>query len=96
MTNHTPGPWFCDGPVIRGDADGASSVSVASVLDVAWPFGRRAGPAAQFNARLIAAAPDMLEALKAAQSLIEIIIPFDGEVSRMVRKAIAKADGGAA
>ena len=44
------------------------------------------------NAHLIAAAPDMLEALKAALSLIEIAIPFDGEVSRMARKAIAKAE----
>ena len=37
---------------------------------------------------------ELLEALKAALSLIEIVIPFDGDVTRMVRKAIAKAEGG--
>lgn len=44
--------------------------------------------------RLHAVNAELLEALKAAQSFIDIISPFDGEVSRMVRKAIAKAEGG--
>lgn len=53
-------------------------------------------PGVMEDAHLIAAAPDMLEALKAALSLIEIVIPFDGEVNRMARNAIAKAEGGTA
>ena len=43
--------------------------------------------------RLHAVNAELLEALKAALSLIEIVIPFDDEVSRMVRKAIDKAEG---
>ncbi len=64
MSAHTPGPWIVDGNVIRGDEQRNGSVSVACVLDVAYPYGRRAGESAQANARLIAAAPDLLEALR--------------------------------
>ena len=45
------------------------------------------------NGRLIAAAPDMLEALIDALALIELVMPIEGEVTRKVRKAIAKAEG---
>ena len=50
------------------------------------------GAAAELR-RLHAENAELLEALKAALSLIEIAIPFDGEVNRMVRNAIAKAEG---
>src|SRR5690554_3912653 len=60
----TPGPWIVDGTVIRGDADHIGrTVSVACTLNVAWPYGRRAIKEQPYNARLIAAAPDLLEAL---------------------------------
>lgn len=55
---HTPGPWENDGGTIRSSC----GVSVASVLNVAWPLGRKPeNPEA--NARIIAAAPELLEAL---------------------------------
>lgn len=46
--------------------------------------------------RLHAVNAELLEALEAAQSFIGLISPFDGEVCRMVRKAIDKAEGGEA
>jgi len=59
----TPGPWSVDGSVIRGDADHIGrTVAVASTLNVAWPFGRRAIKEEPYNAHLIAAAPKLLDA----------------------------------
>ena len=70
-TQHTHGPWFVNGNVIRGDARSNGSVSVACILDVAYPYGIRAGESAQANARLIAAAPELLEALREMTERIE-------------------------
>ena len=85
---HTPGPWKVDGNVIRGDEKSNGSVSVACILDVAYPYGRWAGESAQANARLIAAAPDLLEACKVALG----IIGFGAEHDQ-ISAAIAKATG---
>lgn len=46
------------------------------------------------NARLIAAAPDLLYALEEALHLIETLTPLEGSTVRIVRAAIAKATGG--
>lgn len=88
----TPGPWSVDGNVIRGDAKSNGSVSVACILDVAYPYGRWAGESAQANARLIAAAPELLEAL---QLLLEQDDNGEDEiwVRNKARDAIAKATG---
>ena len=51
------------------------------------------------NARLIAAAPEMLEALKAALPGVceaELRGPNGEDVEDLIRAAIAKAEGGAA
>jgi hypothetical protein len=45
------------------------------------------------NARLIAAAPDLLEALKDMVDLVELLCPFDGPQQRKARAAIARATG---
>lgn len=100
----TPGPWIVDGSVTRGDADHlGSTVAVASTLNVAWPFGRRAIKEEPYNAHLIAAAPELLEAAQIALSIAESWIhdQLDGtsqleialrELSP-VRDAIARALG---
>ena len=64
MSTFTKGPWVVDGNVIRGDHQRNGSVTVACVLDVAYPYGRRAGGSTQPNARLIAAAPVMYDFIK--------------------------------
>ena len=48
-------------------------------------------PGVMADARLIAAAPDLLEALKAMVDLVELMCPFDGPQQRRARAAIARA-----
>jgi hypothetical protein len=43
--------------------------------------------------RLMAAAPDLLEALQAMVDLVELMCPFDGPQQRRARAAIARATG---
>lgn len=62
-TQHTPGPWFINGPYdfesdlfIRATVDGEN-------CDIASTYDDETGNA-QANAKLIASAPELLEALK--------------------------------
>jgi hypothetical protein len=96
-TQHTPGPWHTDGFVTKD-------------LDIISPDGRIAmidcddcdADTLEANARLIAAAPDLLDALLSiAEHAREFADLEDSEtmVARMTdkaRAAIAKATGGAA
>lgn len=89
MEKYTPGPWFAseDGEVYSKP----SYTSVAMVL-----MNERGAD----NARLIAAAPELLEALKDARSMLSAVEVSDGEdgdpwdraISR-IEAAIAKAEG---
>jgi len=93
---HTPGPWFVG---FSPDMDGESGeygpdvydseVGVFAVIDgepetVAQPY-------LEANARLIAAAPEMLEAL---ERIRDESGPFNlGEMRKLVESAIRKARG---
>lgn len=94
MTKHTPGPWvvaedvFNDRPEIR-DRDGR----LIAVVMAHYPMSATTQSA---NARLIAAAPELLEALKWLNA--EFDDDFGGVLFtrndfERVRKAIAKAEG---
>jgi hypothetical protein len=83
---HTPGPWaIAEWPdakgnfIVRTDAPDAKPFVAALV-----PF-----PSGLPNARLIAAAPDMLAALR---QLSGMLLPDDPR-SATIRAAIAKAEG---
>ena len=94
MTQHTPGPWavadWSKGP--NGEASsyhpfpviaGSNGHGVAEVL-----MGQKKGMA---NARLIAAAPELLEACRVA---LAGLLPYEKSVSRNnLEAAIAKAEG---
>ena len=88
MSVHTPGPWYvaelCANRIkVESHQDGY----VAEV----WRYGAD-GDA---NARLISAAPELLEALKGLLSHLEswkILETADGDIAR-TRAAIAKAEG---
>lgn len=88
MSAHTPGPWrlYCtqkDEFVVRKMfPDGQEAHQIAVKV-------RGYG-----NARLIAAAPELLEALKDALDLIDSISPVEGNTVRKARAAIAEATGG--
>lgn len=83
---HTPGPWKNDDGTIRSSC----GVSIAAVLNIAWPLGRKPeNPEA--NARLIAAAPELLEAL---EGLLEEVEGCMCTYEMVARAAISKATGG--
>lgn len=87
---HTPGPWI------------ANSCGVV-LTEARSPAGHRAtiaecnSPSAEVdlaNARLIAAAPDLLEALRALEILASRWLPYqDQDAINEARAAIAKAEG---
>lgn len=100
-TKHTPGPWATAGgstgryrtPTIevRALTGGGVSQCIATVTSIA---------VGQANARLIAAAPELLEALRAARDYLSCIPESaaggDDEAARLARlasSAIRKATG---
>lgn len=110
MIPHTPGPWFVHDfadPAVSSDP-GPEDVTVScdhpATITVA-SMGRAMTATldeARANARLIAAAPDMLEAVKASLALgskvyhnanaHEAVLDW-GAVRKMLVAAIAKAEG---
>jgi hypothetical protein len=66
MSNHTPGPWTHEG---QGDITGIEDNGFGrGPVDVCSVYLRTVEGRHEANARLIAAAPDLLEACKAALS----------------------------
>ena len=92
MTKHTPGPW-----VIRTAATYRSQVEAIDhkgradvVARITTP--RNGAGASDANARLIAAAPDLLAALDAALAYLVMAGTDHAEPTRdAIRAAIAKA-----
>jgi hypothetical protein len=99
--SHTPGPWYAE------EADAA--VPVCSESDgrlVAYvDYTKVRTDAAEYaaNARLIAAAPELLEALRVAANLLTLYLPEEEivgtafktkEARERIHAAIAKATGG--
>ena len=86
---HTPGPWKCVDPhVIRGP----KNVVVAKTLDSKEGYEIK-----QANAHLIAAAPAMYEALKAALDYYRGVFTgntvTDEMMSSKLEQALAQAEG---
>ena len=94
MSKHAPGPWA----VVDLGYDSGRQVYVAdntgtTVCDCDWSH---TDDECEANARLIAAAPEMYEALKEAEAELYQVPPADNEQLRtleIVRAAIAKAEG---
>ena len=88
-TKHSPGPWAFQehGSLILVARTGSSQCAVAHVQVNTYK------DEGMHNARLIAAAPDLLSALVEAVDLIETISPMEGDTLRRARAAIAKAVG---
>jgi hypothetical protein len=91
MSKHTPGPWslheheslFVVGP------DG----NMVADTDMPADRGYRS-PQCKANAKLIAAAPDLLAACKAAWLLMTPKTPGQHNAYRLLHEAIIKAEGG--
>ena len=90
MAKHTPGEWkhwsHGDIRVIRDE----SGSRICHFDYLTWS-GRRPDDEVKANANLIAAAPDLLEACKAALNMVETDLgPPNWDI---LRAAIAKAEG---
>jgi hypothetical protein len=104
---HTPGPWHVTacldywvehGHAITGADDGFMGVALCG--DISWPNSDERQKEWEANARLIAAAPDLLEALKVLADQRWTDRPFHGPGSqdewlKKAAAAIANATGAA-
>lgn len=110
---HTPGPWFVFEDFDPEDFDDDSEADFGRECTIAQ---RREGCVTsgvvvtgvdyeterhRANARLIAAAPDLLEALRELLPLFDMVTGLDdqgsnalGQAENLIRAAIAKATGG--
>ncbi len=106
MTEHTPGPWKkCGGGTPRYTAvHSAKGYIVFQMADRVMDKERGEPLPApdyheqQANARLIAAAPDLLAACEASLKMFDHTIgrPLVTDEQKLLKAAIAKAKGGAA
>jgi hypothetical protein len=92
---HTPGPWKVKAgtnAVLAGRKQICSHVNAASALPVNMLDDQEI---AQANARLIAAAPELLEALQAALEALRGSAGFDeiNNAKKQIKAAIDKATG---
>ena len=97
MSKHTPGPW----EIKRHFDPGYKFISApkhSGLAQVVWCMeDEDRSPACEANAHLIAAAPDLLEALEELVDLFGGLVsgeyPPDGFTTQPARDAIAKARG---
>ena len=102
MIMHTPGPWFhdCNGSIWRRNPDelyqnGGTVAGDRPLATVSkgWHHEGAVGYPVEANARLIAAAPELLEAAMAFVAPFDGIEVVKGSVIAKARSAIAKARG---
>lgn len=94
---HTPGPWLLDGDKICTNRDNeiARITRYGAWFDAGTPYGLK-NPIGDANARLIAAAPDLLAALEVLVWQLDRTDGLVEELESMVteaKAAIAKAKG---
>ena len=87
MSKHTPGPWWLDddGFIASGDGDTYETIADPHCSDL--DIDER-----EANASLIAAAPELLEALEHITQTPEYKYLYPGTTS-LIEEAIAKAKG---
>src|SRR5690349_6978861 len=99
-SKHTPGPWTAERVLIKTSAYNEVGYVChgSTVVAQTWTPGNGAPHHAQVeetlaNARLIAAAPEMLEALKYVSTQCDMLEMNDAPWMKDVLAAIAKAEG---
>jgi hypothetical protein len=95
MSKHTPGPWTAEEAGRSGCwiSTPVHPFTIVDSIDDECRHGAITGPNADANARLIAAAPDLLAALKLAVQQNDHDMQMTGDELRICRAAIAKAEG---
>jgi UDP-N-acetyl-D-mannosaminuronic acid transferase (WecB/TagA/CpsF family) len=86
MSNHSSGPWRIT------DNDGLADIIAADGTVVVWTVDGAYGSQIEANARLIAAAPDLLVACERALEKLSLIGGLPATV-RVLQEAISKAKG---
>ena len=89
---HTPGPWVVDPAVRQGFTVYAPKEGF--IVGTQDEEGRYGAIESEANARLIAAAPELLEALKSVIAWLDAPDESAFSDSELARAAIAKATGG--
>ena len=84
---HTPGPWEVEKCYIR-----AANATKYPIAWMEYPNGEGSKPEMEANAALIAAAPELLEALEAVQFFEENRRNYHA-LDTIIRAALAKAKG---
>jgi hypothetical protein len=91
---HTPGPWFAVGYQVEIERENVADICTTNAHLFGQP-GLHDDARAMANARLIAAAPDMLKMLEVARDCLEAS-NFEGEddeVLAAIASVIARAKG---
>ena len=96
-SKYTPGPWVAD--IDNGDTPGHRMAALVRIGKDYWiKNGSIGGTSDDANARLMAAAPELLDALKALRAAVQLVPEMNNmkydELGVQVNKAIAKAEGG--
>jgi hypothetical protein len=91
---HTPGPWFAVGYQVEIESETVADICTTNA-NLFGQGGLHDDARAMANARLIAAAPDMLEMLEVARDCLEVsnYEGEDDEVLAAIASVIAKAKG---
>jgi hypothetical protein len=92
MPTHTPGPWE-QGVGDEGEAQVYGSDGYRRIILASTENFRIATDESKANARLIAAAPELLDALKEAVRELDLRCAFYGNAFANMRAAIRKAEG---
>jgi|DEB0MinimDraft_6_1074348.scaffolds.fasta_scaffold52189_4 hypothetical protein len=93
MSKHTPGPWFAVGAQVETENDSVPDICTCDPQVMRQSHLDWHPRTVEANARLIAAAPDLLATLKAAVSLLENLGYFSDNSLTVAaaREAIANA-----
>lgn len=94
MSKHTPGPWKVDKYIDSGKPSLSVSANGSEVAQASSWAGDGADEAGA-NARLIAAAPELLEACREAKEVLDDLPCGAAEALKKIDAAISKAEGNA-
>ena len=94
MSGHTPGPWRVLPPSVGIDANWHVTDEMDTFVAHVYGFAHSVDEKSKINARLISAAPDLLEALERMIRIGDVSVSLN-DAFRQARAAIAKARGAA-
>ena len=93
MSKHTPGPWFQVGYVVEVEDDNTPDICCCHPESVGQAHLKHDEETIVANARLIAAAPDLLDELMILVRLAEMSGVFKSDALQPARAIIARATG---